>query len=312
MQEYQGWTLRGTAMSVALLLPAIAAMSGCVGMQKLNTPSKEFVTATNALIQAESDYFDEIQAASNAGYILQATEDYVGHNGSFEKIAKELSRHDDFSKAKALRMAAMTQLQNFAKQIAAIKDGSSSSWIADDAKATATNLTALIKDAGDNQDSQLLTSHAGAIEGAVTRLGQAISIDRSAKEIQILAKEADEPIAQIEDMVKQDNENIESDKFTASLRSDQVQALLNILHFIYEDPKVSAYDRFNAIENLASRKVTLVTKGRAIQAALKSLRAANAAIAKKDDASAGPLLEQVYAYAKQSIAATTKSTGPTK
>jgi hypothetical protein len=285
----------------AMLLTAALGLAGCQSMSSVTGPSQDFVAAANALAQAESDYFDEIQAASDAGYQLQAAEDYVGHNGTFKAFATELAKRDDFSKAKKLRVTAMAQLQNYAQQVAAITSGASATWISDDAKTATTNVSTLLKDAGATADSQLLTSHAGLIQTAVADLGQAIIGNQSAKELQTLAQEAKDPIAKIANMVTRDNANIEADNFTGSLKADQTQALHDILHFIYDDPKVNAFERFNAIQMTANWKPSLVTKGQAIQSALSKLQAANDALAKKEATSAAALAQQAYTFAKQAL-----------
>jgi outer membrane murein-binding lipoprotein Lpp len=95
------------------MICAALGLAGCESLSSLSSlsgPSKDFVAAATALAQAESDYFDEIQAASDAAYRLQATETYVGHKSTFQAFVDELNKHDDFSKAKALRVVAMVQL----------------------------------------------------------------------------------------------------------------------------------------------------------------------------------------------------------
>jgi hypothetical protein len=296
-----------SAPLAAALLSTCLGLAGCQSLANLTGPSQDFVVAANAITQAESDYFDEIQAASDNAYRLQAAETYVAHSGTFQAFAEELNKHDDFTKAKALRLIAMRQLQNYAQQILAITTGASATWIADDAKSATTNMSTLIKDAGDKAGAQLLTSHAGAIETAVTDLGRAIVNHQSAKELQALAQEVKGPIAQIAYMVEQDNVNIEADNFTNSLKSDQTQAIHDILHFIYEDPKVNTFERFNALQITVNWKPSLVTKGQAILSALKKMQAANDAMAKKENASLRSLAQEAYALAKQA----TETSGPT-
>jgi hypothetical protein len=281
----------------AMLLSAGLILVRCQSMSSLTGPSQDFVSATAALAQAESDYFDEIQAASDAAYRMQAAEDYVGHNGSFKMIAADLAKHDDFSKAKKFRLAAMAQMQNYAQQVSAITTGASATWISDDAKTATTNVSKLLTDAGDKADTQLLTSNAGLIQTAVTDLGQAIISNQSAKALQTLAQAAKGPIGQIADMVKEDNTNIETDKFGASLQADQTSALHDILHFIYDDPKSSAFERFSAIQVTNDWKPRLVTKGQAIEGAMAKLEAANDDMAKKQDASLGALAHQAWVLA---------------
>jgi len=303
-------------IAVAVLCAALG-LAGCESLSslfRLSGPSKDFVAAATAISQAESDYFDEIQAASDAAYRLQAAETYVGHKSTFQAFVEELNKHDDFSKAKALRLVAMRQLKNYAQQVSAITTGGSPTWIADDAKSAMTNIDTLVKDAGDKTQAKLLTSNAGAIQTAVTDLGRAIINHESAAELQGLAQEAKGPIAQIADMVKQDNINIETDNFSTSLQADQTQALHDILHFIYDDPKVNTFERFNAMQITINWKPSLVTKGKAILSALDKLQAANDALAKKEDASLASLAQDAYSLAKQATEApkpTTETPKPT-
>jgi hypothetical protein len=270
-------------------------------MSSLTGPSQDFVTAANALAQAESDYFDEIQAASDAAYRLQAAETYVMHEKKFVDVAKELSKHDDFSKAKKLRVTAMSQLQNYAQKIAAITTGASPTWIASDATTATTNIQTLVKDAGYKSEATFLTSNAGVIEKAVTVLGNAIIGAESAKELRSLAREAQGPIEQIAVMVKEDKDIIEGSKYAQGLTKDQSQALCDILKIIYDDPKVNPFERFNALQLTANWKPSLVTKGQAIESALKKLQAANDAMAKKEDTSISGLAKQAYSFAKQAL-----------
>jgi hypothetical protein len=196
-------------------------------------------------------------------------------------------------------IGATPQLKNYAQQVSAITTGGNATWVADDAKSATTNIDTLVKDAGDKRQAKLLTSNAGAIQTAVTDLGRAIINHKSAAELQALAQEVTGPIAQIADMVKQDNINIEADNFSTSLQADQTQALHDILHFIYEDPKVNAFERLNAMQITINWKPSLVTKGKAIEAALGKLQAANDALAKKENASLASLAQDAYSLAKQ-------------
>ena len=61
-----------SALIAATLLYAALGLAGCESLSSLTSPSQDFVAAANALAQAESDYFDEIQTASDAAYRLQA------------------------------------------------------------------------------------------------------------------------------------------------------------------------------------------------------------------------------------------------
>jgi hypothetical protein len=274
---------RFSAWMAVILLSTSIGLAGCASMSSLTGPSQDFVAAANALAQAESDYFDEIQAASDAAYQLQAAETYVRHKKEFKEFANELAKHDDFSKAKKLRVIAMSQLQNYAQMIAAITTRASATWIASDATTATTNISTLVKDAGYNTQATFLTSNAGLIESAVTALGTAIIGAASAKELQSLARQARNPIADIANMVKEDKNIIEGTGFAQGLKKDQSQALRDILHIIYDDPKVNAFERFNALQITANWKSSLVTKGQAIESALAKLQAANEAMARKED-----------------------------
>jgi len=74
----------------AMTASLVFALGGCTSLSPLAGPSQDFVAAANVLAQAESDYFDEIQAASDAAYRMQASEDYVGHIGNFGAVADKL------------------------------------------------------------------------------------------------------------------------------------------------------------------------------------------------------------------------------
>ncbi len=63
-------------------------------------PVQDFVAASDALVQAESAYFDELQAASDSSHGLLAGAIYVGHGAAFADIAPELAKRDDFSQAR--------------------------------------------------------------------------------------------------------------------------------------------------------------------------------------------------------------------
>ena len=104
--------LKKWRISSALLTAALFA-EGCQSTSGIMQPSKDFVAATGALAQAESDYFDQIQSASDAVHRLDGGSDFVSHNGDFASIYKRMQNRDDFSRAKAIRMAVMRQLQNY-------------------------------------------------------------------------------------------------------------------------------------------------------------------------------------------------------
>jgi hypothetical protein len=223
----------------------------------------------------------------------------VAHNGSFADVAKEFAKQTDFSAGKALRVKAMSQLQNYSREIAAISAGASGSWIADDAKTTTTDVQAVVQDAGASAASKLLTANAGTVQSAVSKLGEAIVGAEAAKDLQKLAQDASAPLAEIANMIQQDEMNIETDQFAAGLKTDQTQALHDILHSIYDDSHVNAFDRWQALQTVANWKPSLITKGQAIKAALQELQAANDAMAKKEKVSLGSFAQALYADAKQ-------------
>lgn len=142
------------------------------GCQSVPTSQvQDFVSATNALAQAESNYFDQLQAASDQSHVLIASAIYVAHGQDFPTIATELTKRDDFSKAKALRMAAMAQLQNYAQQLSAITTAATGTWIADDANSTSTEVTKLLTD---QKAAKVTQQQAGLIQTGVNKLAAAI------------------------------------------------------------------------------------------------------------------------------------------
>ena len=271
-----------------------------VGCQSIPTgPAQNFVAASNSLAQAESDYFDQLQAASDESHVLLASAIYVQGGPKFSTIAPELTKRDDFSKAKAVRMAVMAQLQNYAQQIAAITAAATGTWIADDAKSATTNLTALLKD---RRAAKVTSQQAGLIQVAVEQLASAIVSSVTARNLQALAEQARTPISDIATMVAQDNANIESDNFAPGLISDQQTAMIAILNAIYADPRVNSSQRFAAVMAWHSWKPSLVNKGNDISSALARLVKANDALAAGQPFSAGALASQAAAVAEQALA----------
>ena len=271
-----------------------------VGCQSVpNGSAQDFVAACNSLAQAESDYFDQLQAASDESHVLLASAIYVQGGAPFSAIAPDLVKRDDFSKAKAVRMAVIAQLQNYAQQIAAITAATTGSWIADDAKRATANLTALLKD---QKAAKVTSRQAGLIQAAVEQLGSAIVSSVTARDLQSLAAQARAPISEIATMVAQDNANIESDNFAPGLISDQQTAMIAILNAIYADPRVNSSQRFAAVMAWHSWKPSLVNKGSDISSALAKLVKANDALAAGQPFSAGELASQAAAVAEQALA----------
>lgn len=276
-----------------VLLLAII-VSGC---QTVPTgPSQDFVAATNALAQAESSYFDQLQAASDDSHVLLASAVYVRHAGSFASIATELTERDDLSKAKAARMAAMAQLQNYGQQIAAITSDATGTAIGDQAKATAADLTTLLTDA---KAAKLTAQQAGLVQTAVNTLAQAIASAAAARDLQRLAVEARDPISQIATMIAQDTAYTATDNYASGLVADQQTAMLSILGKLYEDPSVNSSQRLAAISAWQSWKPALVSAGSDINAALGKLQKANDALAAGQTLSVGLFAQQAFAIAQQ-------------
>jgi hypothetical protein len=274
-----------------------------VGCQSVPTSQvQNFVSATNALAQAESDYFDQLQAASDNSHILIASAIYLVHGQQFQKIADELTKRDDFSKAKALRMAAMAQLQNYAQQLSAITTAATGTWIVDDANAASTNVIKLLTD---QKAAKVTQQQAGLIQTAVNDLAAAIISSITARKLQSLAEDAKKPISQIAAMVSQDNANIETDNYESGLLDDQQQAMLNVLHILYDDPSVGAGQRFAAIRAWQTWKPALVTKGKDISNAMANLTKANDALAAQQPISAGALAQQAIASSEQALGVST-------
>lgn len=282
--------------------PVLAVLL-CAGLSACQRPpvqaAQDFSSAADALAAAESDYFDQIQAASDASHVLTAGALYVAHAGDFPTVAADLTRRDDFSRAKTLRMAAMDQLKNYAQQVAAIGTASEASWIADDAKATTTDVDQLLTD---TRALHVSSAQAGLVQTAVTALGQAILDAATTRELASLARQARAPIAEIATFIARDNANIEADGFAPGLALDQTQAVMNMLHSVYEDRNANSADRLAALAAWRDWKPAIVTKGRDIDAALQKLQRANDALAAGQAFSAAALITQVQDLAMQALA----------
>ena len=106
-------------------------------------------------------------------------------------------------------------------------------------------------------------------------------------------------------MVSQDNTNIEADNFESGLVEGQQQAMLNVLHILYDDRSVSAVQRFPAIRTWQDWKPSLVTEGKDISDAMAKLVKANDALAAKQPISANAFLQQTIASAEHAIGLST-------
>jgi hypothetical protein len=279
--------------------PLVLVAVVIVGCQSVPSgPAQDFVAAANSLAQAESDYFDQLQAASDESHILLASAIYVQGGPPFSTIAPELTKRDDFSRAKAVRIAVMAQLQNYAQQIAALTAAATGTWIAADAKGVADNVTSLLKD---QKAAKVTSQQAGLIQTAVHQLASAIVSSLTARDLQSLAEQARTPISDIAVMVAQDNANIQSDNFAQGLISDQQTAMIAILNAIYTDPRVNSSQRFAAVRAWHSWKPSLVNKGSDISRALAKLVKANDALAARQPFSAGAPASQAAAVAEQAL-----------
>ena len=266
-----------------------------LGCQALPSgPAADFVSAANALAQAESDYFDQIQAASDQSHLLLASAIYVQGGPSFATIAPALTRRDDFSRAKAVRMAVMAQLQNYTQQIAAITSAAGGTWIADDSKSVVTNVTTLLTD----QKAAVVTAQqVGLIQSAVQIISTAIINNVTARKLQSLAQQVRVPIANIKRMVDGDNTTIVADNFGPGLVMDQQTAMLSVLNAVYNDRRSDTSQRLAAVTAWRNWTPVLVNKGAAISAALNKLIKANDALAANQPLSAQGLAQQAVADA---------------
>jgi hypothetical protein len=304
MLQATGARRRRALLLAGLLAVTGSGLGGCLTTTGTTTPTEtqsaqDFVTAVNTLAQAESDYFDQIQTASDAVHRLDAISNYVAHHGQFASIYAALQKRDDFSKAKKLRTDVMAQLQNYATQVNAIASGSTASWLGDSTVAIGDDVTALAKDAA---AVKLSPADVGLVEKGVTDLGSDIIAHKSAQELQKLAQDAQTPISAVATMIADDNANIENDNYAIGLVADQETDLEYILKSIYDDPHATTFARFNAVLAVGSWKTALITKGQDIAAALKKLQAANDAMAKGATSSdVSTLWQQATALATQAL-----------
>ena len=286
--------LKHSLLSIIFLsIPLI--FSGC-GSTSLSQASQNLTTATNALAQTESDYFDEIQAASDSYVRLRATTEYIG-KAPFKDLADLITNRPDFSKAKKVRMTAIKYLQSYAGVINAIDGGADASWISTDVSKLNTGVDTIFKDVkAVNLSASLATPLAGGIKTAMTSLGAALVNAASTREINSLALEATGPINVIAQMVNEDAINMEGDKYVSGLNNHQTDELSNTLHIIYEDKTLKSIDRFNAVNTILDMqtKLKLVTKGNALTDAMTKITEANDALAKKDNLSASALAKEAY------------------
>lgn len=287
-------------LSVASLVYIVLVSGGCgTSMSTINPnpvlkSGQDFVSAANALVQAESDYFNEIQTASDSGYQLRAIRDCVAKKKSWDLIAKELKQKDDFSTAKNLRLNVMKQLQNYAEVINSILSGADASWISGDAQNLINDTGNLIQDF---KGAQLTAAQNGIIRNVVTILGEAVVRAAVARELHVLAKQAQEPIQSIVDMVESDSRIIEDSRFASGLGADQTFYLVEILHDIYNDKQTNASQRFAAARTIVNWKPSLVARGQAIKAAVSKLQTANEVLAKDQQISAIALARQAATIA---------------
>jgi predicted small lipoprotein YifL len=285
--------VRGAIRSGLRLAGALAvagALAACQSVGPLEEPTRDFVAAANALAVAEADYFDQIQAASDAGHRLRAVSTFAAGPAAaapgvdartFAGFKTEFLKRDDFSKAKAVRLNAIAQLQNYAQAVSEIQGGGQATWVSEQTGAVIANANGLAQTAG---LSGLDQKAAGLAQKIVATLGQAILDHASAKKLQELAVAAREPIGQLEQMVAEDQANLENNSYVASLGTDQRDEMLNALHVVFDDPRVNAAERFGV--------ALVVTKARAIHASMAKLKAANEAMAEGQKLTAKALFRQ--------------------
>jgi hypothetical protein len=263
-------------------------------------PAQNFVSAATALAQAESDYFDQIQAASDAAYQLEQAAFYADHKLPWKTLVSQLPARDDFSKAKALRMAAMTQLQNYAQQVSAILTASTDTSIATAARTDVADLNQLGTNAG---VMKISAAQLTLIQTAVGDLAQAIVANKAASQLQSLAQQASKPIQDIGTMVDADKALIEDTTFANALARDQTTAMTEILEIAYTDNRLNSAERLSVYSQYRTNwKPALVTKGADIAAAMQKLKTANDEMQTGSTVAASVWLQQAYQLAQQALA----------
>ncbi len=282
------WLIYGV-IGVSVLL------SGCHTTSSIQSPAQNFVTASTALLQAESDYMDEIQQASDASYQLDAAERYVSHADEWKQIASTLKHHDNFSKAKALRVKVLEELVNYAQVLDTLSKDGDTSWLKQNTKDTTDTIAGILKD---SNAAHVTDEQKGVIESVITTFGNSIIDNAAADKIQHLAEHAKQPIAGIRKMVEEDDSAIEKNLFSPGLEKDQESSRKNILHSIYEDKDVNTAQRLDAFLSVQNIRIATVTKRQNIIDALKKLEAANNALAAKNNIAASALAEQAITYAQ--------------
>ncbi len=290
--------MRNPRSFLALACLAASVLSAC---QKPPTQAaQDFVAAANALAQAESDYFDQLQAASNASYQLINGFYYADGKMAWKDLAPKLTQRDDFSKAKALRLAALGQLQNYAHQIAAISTASTGSSVTDSANTVVSDVAQLGQNAG---ILKISASQLTVVQTAITDLGQLIIANQSAHELQSLAQQASKPISGIGAMVEADKDIIESTAYAANLARDQTAAVTAILAVVYADPRTNSAERMATLAAYSTNwKPALVTKGQDIADAMKKLQDANNAMKVSQQVAADTWAQEAYQLAMQALA----------
>ncbi|HEU5047170.1 MAG TPA: hypothetical protein VFT64_04925 [Rickettsiales bacterium] len=275
-------------ISMALLL------SSCHTTSSQQVPAQDFVIAASALLQAESGYMDEIQQASDASYRLGAAEQYVAHDGKWKEVAQSLKQHNDFSKAKELRVKMLESLVTYAQMVNVLACDGDTAWLEKNAQETTGTISDILQDSG---AAHVSDSQKGAVESVIATFGHSIIDNAAAGKVHKLAEMGRQPIAGIRKMIEADDEAIEGSLFAAGLEKDQQSSRKNMLHSIYEDKSVNAAERLQAFTSVEAIETHAVTRRKDILSALKKLEAANDALAAGNNLSARALAQQAIAYA---------------
>jgi hypothetical protein len=261
--------------------------------------AQDFVAAANALAQAESDYFDQIQAASDESLRLTNEALYAGAKVPWTVLAPRLSSHNDFSQAKALRMAMIGQLQNYTQQVALIATAGTDSSLTAAVNSTISDVSNLAK--AENA-LKITPAQLTLVETAVTDLGNAIIANEAARELQSLAQQATKPIADISTVTDADRDIFENTNYAPELQSDQHAAITAILEIVYTSKQLSPLDRLAIYNQFTTTwKPVLVTKGRDVAGAMKKLQAANEAMKANHPVAASVLAQAAIQLATQAI-----------
>jgi len=216
-----------------VVLPELRAAGTAIRAQSL-------VDAADALAQAESDQYDQLQAASDAAHLLMAASLYIEGGEHYAEIGQELERRFDFTEAKTVRMMVIAQIQYYARQLAALNSGIVTRITADDPNANPAHLWTMLGNPG---STHLTHQQADVIKNSVADLTSIVSSPARGTDIHSLAANAKDPLQVLVEVILEDR----SINYLSVLQDDKRAALQNILHLIYNDHTVNSSERLATI-----------------------------------------------------------------